>query len=466
VEGSDDPDAALEDQEVVLPPLKAKDALKLRQLDTVNHETQPPARFTEALLIQTLEREGVGRPSTYATIISTVQDRGYVMRTNNQLVPTFTAMAVNHLLEKHFPDLVDLQFTARMEQTLDDIAEGAADSVKYLSGFYRGEAGLEHQVEAKTQAIDPREIVALHLSDLDARVRIGKFGPYLEQQKPDAEDLLRVSLPADLAPAELVPTKALKLLQEKHEGPAALGQHPETDEPIYVLSGRFGPYVQLGDAPANGAKDAKPRRASLLKGMKPETLTVQTALALLSLPRPLGFHPETNALVEAGVGRFGPYVKHGDDFRSLAPYDDVLTVALPRALELLSQPKTGRSQRGTAPLRELGAHPTDGQPVLLMAGRYGPYVKHGAVNATLPKGTKPETLTLTAAVSLIAAKAAQPPSKRAARKSSKNGAKPSTAKAKAAPKVTAKKPAGKTTIKTTGKKPATKNPTAPKKKAS
>lgn len=445
VEGSDDPDAAIEDQEVLLPPMKTGDPLKCRQLDPVEHETQPPNRFTEASLIQTLEREGVGRPSTYATIIGTIQDRGYVSKVNNQLVPTFTAMAVNRLLEKHFPDLVDVQFTARMEQTLDDIAEGNADSLKYLRDFYQGDQGLETQVEAKAQSIDPREVHALTLDDLQARVRIGKFGPYLEQQNAATDEALRVSLPPDLAPAELGNETALKLLQQKNEGPAPLGRDPKTGKPVFVLTGRYGPYVQLGESNGDGET---PRRASLLRGMKPETLTLETALNLLQLPRDLGKHPADGKQIVANVGRFGPYVKYGDEFRSLAPTDNVLTVTLARAVELLSQPKARSSRAPAAALREIGKHPSDGQPIVLMSGRYGPYVKHGEVNATLPRGTNLEQLTLDAAVKLIAAKASQPPSAKTARKKATAAKKTTT---KATGKVAVKKPAA-------SKKPAAKKP--------
>ncbi len=405
VEGSDDPDSALEDQEVRLPALRRGDDLKCRQLDPVGHETQPPTRYTEASLVQTLEREGVGRPSTYATIISTIQDRGYVVKMNNQLVPTFTAFAVNRLLEAHFPDLVDIQFTARMEQTLDDIAEGEVAWLPYLRAFYLGDKGLEAQVNNKAQTIDPRDIYALDLHDLGAKVKIGRYGPYLELQNNG--DSVRVTLPPELPPADLGKEEAQRLLQKKEEGPDMLGHHPETGEPIYLLSGRFGPYVQLGEGDGNGGK---PRRASLLEGMKPEDMTVEKAVQLLRLPRPLGLHPETGKVIEAGVGRFGPYVRHDKDFRSLDKQDNVLTIDLKRALQLLSQPKGARSARQPAePLRQLGAHPVDGQPVTLMSGRYGPYVKHGDINATLPRGTNPASITLEQAVKLIAAKAAKGP---------------------------------------------------------
>lgn len=457
VEGSDDPDAALEDREVVLPPLKSGDPLKCHELDAVGHETQPPNRYTEASLVQTLEREGVGRPSTYATIISTIQERGYVVKTNNQLVPTFTAFAVNRLLEGHFSDLVDTQFTARMEQALDDISEGKEEWLPYLRNFYLGDSGLEAQVEQKTQSIDPRDIYALALDDIQARVRVGRYGPYLEQQCEG--EPLRVSLPADFPPGDLVPDEAVRLLQQKEEGPDVLGHHPETGKPIFVLSGRFGPYVQLGEADNNGNK---PRRASLLKGMKPEDVTLDVAVALLQLPRSLGTHPETNQVIEANVGRFGPYVRHGDDYRSLTATDNVLTVDLDRALELLSQPKAGRGMRKPAePLREIGVHPADSQPVVLMSGQYGPYVKHGEVNATLPRGTDPASVTLDQAIALIAAKAANPTTKR--KRTTARAAKSTTTTAKTAQATTTKSSGSASTAKKAATpKPATATPAKPK----
>jgi DNA topoisomerase I len=442
VEGSDDPTAALEDREVDLPPLKAGDPLKAKKLDPIGHETQPPARYTEASLVQMLEREGIGRPSTYATIISTIQDRGYAVKMSNQLVPTFTAYAVNRLLENHFPDLVDVSFTARMEQTLDDIAEGDTEAIPYLKAFYLGDAGLEAQVNDKAQTIDPREIYALSLDDLNARVRIGRYGPYLEKGPETADgEAVRISLPEDLAPAELS-EKAPQLLQQKDEGPNVLGIHPQTGDPVLLLNGRFGPYVQLGEGTE---KNAKPRRASLLKGMKPETLTLETAVELLRLPRPLGLHPD-GTVVEAGVGRFGPYIKHGSEFRSLANGDNVLTIELDRALELLSQPKPGRrsARQPAAPLRDLGVNPANGEPVVLMSGRFGPYVKHGEINATLPRAVKPEAITLDQALALVAEKAAKGPAPKKRR-----------AAAKSTIKTTATKTVAKSTTKST-KKPAAK----------
>jgi DNA topoisomerase-1 len=404
VEGSDDPEASLDDREVRLPRLAKGDALDCKELSPVKHETQPPTRFTEATLVQTLEREGIGRPSTYATIISTIQERGYVAKANNQLVPTFKACAVNKLLEGHFPDLVDTQFTARMEQTLDDIAEGKAEWLPYLKTFYQGEKGLEAQVNEKAQSIDPREINAMTLDEIKARVRIGRYGPYLDQQGEG--EPVRVSLPPDMPPADLNPEMVLKLLQRKEAGPHQLGDHPATGEPIYLLTGPYGPYVQLGE----GTNGNKPKRASLLKGMKPEALTVETAVALLSLPRQLGLHPETKKEIYAGVGRFGPFVRHGTEYRSLTAQDNVLNIDLKRALELLNQPKGARRARKPVELlRTIGKHPDDGEAVALMNGPYGPYIRHGKTNARLPKDLKPEAVTLQQALALLADKARQAP---------------------------------------------------------
>jgi DNA topoisomerase I len=397
VEGTDDPDAALEDREEPLPALRPGDPLDLRRLDPLGHETQPPARFTEASLVKTLESEGIGRPSTYASIIGTIIDRGYVERQSNQLIPTFTAFAVTGLLEKYFPSLVDTRFTARMEEELDEIAEGEADWLPYLRDFFLGPEGLEKQVSEVEARIDPREASTVRLEGLPAAVRIGKFGPFVEVQEKG--ETVTASLPENLAPADLTEADVLKLVRAKTEGPDILGHHSESGEPVYLLTGRFGPYVQLGEP----KDEEKPRRASLPSGVTPDNLTLDLAIRLLSLPRTLGTHPESGKEIQAGIGRFGPFVVHEKDFRSLSPEDDVHTVTLDRAIELLNQPKRGR--KGAEPLREIGHHPADGEPVLLFAGRYGPYVKHLSVNASLPKGADPDALTLEAAVELLGERA-------------------------------------------------------------
>ncbi|ACK64926.1 DNA topoisomerase I [Rippkaea orientalis PCC 8801] len=408
VEGSDDPEAALENQEVILPPLQEGDHPNCQQLDVLGHETQPPARYTEASLVKTLESEGVGRPSTYASIIGTIIDRGYAQMRSKALVPTFTAFAVVSLLEGHFPDLVDTKFTSKMEQTLDEIATGEAQWLPYLKNFYLGDKGLDTQVKVKTEQIDPGVAKAVTLENLAATVKIGKFGPYIEVNQ--GEEVVTASIPADLTPADLNPEQIATILKQKIEGPDKLGLHPETGEGIFILTGTYGPYVQLGEV---SDENPKPKRASLPKGVKPEDVTLEIAVGLLSLPRLLGTHPETGAKIKASLGRFGPYVVHdqgkdGKDYRSLKAEDDILTVSLERALELLAQPKKTRGGGRTAkkPLRELGAHPDDKEPVNIYEGPYGIYVKHGKVNAGLPEGETAETLTLETALELLAAKAA------------------------------------------------------------
>ena len=409
VEGSDDPEAALEDQEVLLPHLEVGDRPACTGIDTVSHQTQPPPRFTEASLVRELEADGIGRPSTYASIIGTIIERGYVQKQGQALVPTFTAFAVISLLEHHFPKLVDLKFTARMEQSLDDIAEGHAEWLPYLRTFYLGKEGLQKQVEVREKKIDPVEARTVEVSDLDgAIIRIGRFGPYVEVDH-DGETV-RASLPADAAPAELTAEKVEELLRQKREGPDVLGHHPQTGEPILVLTGQYGPYVQLGPVTEG---NPKPKRASLPKGMKPEDLTLETAVGLLALPRLLGLHPDGGKVL-ASQGRFGPYIVHHrtsdghKEYRSLKGDDQVLTVTLERALELLAQPKQARGRRaGPTPLRELGPHPADQKPVAVYEGQYGPYVKHGTVSASIPKGSDPRAVTLAEALELLAARRAR-----------------------------------------------------------
>lgn len=406
VEGADDPEAALDDQETLLPPLAIGDNVTCRDLEPVGHSTNPPARYTDATLVKALESEGIGRPSTYATIISTIQDRGYVMKAGKQLVPTFTAFAVNCLLERHFPDLVDSQFTAQMEQVLDDIASGNIEGIPYLKQFFLGDSGLDRQVKAKEEQIDPRDIHALELDDLQARVRVGRYGAYLERDING--DTVRVSLPDAMPPGDLDNDAILQLFSEKENGPTPLGYDPETGQPVFVLVGPYGPYVQLGQNGDNGKK--KPPRVSLPKGTEPGEVSLEHALALLALPRKLGKHPDTGKSVEAGIGRFGPYVRHEGEYRSLTKDDDVLTVDLDRALELLAKEKGKRGK--AAVLREIGKHPADGEPIAAYTGRYGPYIKHGKLNASLPKGASVDDLTLEQAVELLAQKAAQKSLKR------------------------------------------------------
>ncbi|MBD1884359.1 type I DNA topoisomerase [Microcoleus vaginatus] len=466
VEGSDDPNAALEDQEVILPALKVGDKPNCKDLEAIGHETQPPARYTEASLVKMLESEGVGRPSTYASIIGTIVDRGYAKLIANALIPTFTAFAVTTLLETHFPDLVDTGFTSRMEQTLDEIATGEAKWLPYLQKFYTGETGLATQVKEQESQIDAKVARTVVLENLSAKVCIGKFGAYLESESE--EGLVKASIPQDLTPADLDPEQVEFLLKQKTEGPEKLGLHPETGEPIYVLIGSYGPYVQLGEV---SETNKKPKRASLPKGTDKDSVTLDMAVSLLTLPRLLGTHPETGAKVQANLGMYGPYVVHdqgkvGKDYRSIKPPDDVLTIGLDRALEMLAQPKAVRGSSKTAtPLKELGAHPESGELINVYDGRYGPYVKHGDINASLAKDESVENFTLQKALDLLAAKEAAGGGKSSSKskKSTKTAAaKSETATEKTAAKKTTAKKTTTAAKKTTTKKAAT--ATATKKK--
>ena len=444
VEGSDDPDAAIEDQEVILPPLKVGDRPTCQELEAVGHETQPPARYTEASLVKTLESEGIGRPSTYASIIGTIIDRGYAQMTNNALIPTFTAFAVSTLLEKHFPDLVDTSFTSRMEQTLDEISTGEAQWLPYLRKFYLGETGLENQVRQRESQIDNIAARTVELENLAAKVRIGPHGPYIEVETNGST--VKASIPKDLTPSDLTPEQVEVLLRQKTEGPDKVGLHPETGEPIYLLVGAYGPYVQLGEV---SETNKKPKRASLPKGVKPENVTLDMAVGLLALPRNLGTHPVKGGKIQASLGRFGPYIAHdqgkeGKEFRSLKASDDVLTVTLERALEILAEPKKpGRERKSKAPLRELGLHPTDNEPVNIYDGPYGPYIKHNKTNVAIPEGQTAESVTLETALDMLAAKSST--------KKSSSKSKSTTTK-KTATSATEKKTTTKKTTKTTSTK--------------
>jgi DNA topoisomerase-1 len=431
VEGSDDPEAELEDREVHLPPMAPGDPLDLAGLEVKAHETQPPARFTEASLVKRLEELGVGRPSTYASIIATIQDRGYVWKRGSALVPSFTAFAVVGLLERHFGDLVDYAFTARMEDDLDEIANGDEEAIPWLSRFYfgNGDVGLHSVVNEQLGEIDAREVNSIPIGCDDAGreivVRVGRFGPYLQR----GED--RASVAEDLAPDELTVERAIELL-DAPSGDRVLGRDPESGQDVIARSGRFGPYVQLGPADFNGEK---PRTASLFKSMSLDTVTLDDALRLLSLPRTLGVDPADGAEVTAQNGRYGPYVRKGKETRSLEHEEQLFSVTLDDALRLLAEPKRRRGQRAPAPpLRELGPDPVTGEPIVVKEGRYGPYVTDGQTNASIPKGETPETVTIERAADLLAERRARGPAKKAAKK-----------------KPAKKKPARKATGKATGK---------------
>jgi len=408
VEGSDDPDAALEGQEIVIPDLAEGETVTCRELEAKGHETQPPGRYTEASLVRKLEKEGIGRPSTYASIIDTIVNRGYVQVVSQALVPSFTAFAVTMLMEKHFTDLVDPGFTAKMEQVLDEIAEGETEWLPYMKRFFLSKNGLENKAVEKTDTIPPSEFRALSFDGLKAKVCIGRFGPYLEIDRGNDGEKITVSVPKEITPADLNQEAVELILMQQAKGNEEIGIDPASSKPVYLLHGTYGPYIQLGKAEEG---KPKPKRVTLPKGIKEAEVDMQTALSLLSLPRVLGEHPDTRGKISAGISRYGSYIVYDDpvngkDYRSLKAEDSVVDIDLERALEILSAPKRSR-KKSADPLRELGPHPDDNSPVQLFVGPYGPYVKCGKTNAAIPKDIDPKDLTLEMALDLIAKKSNQ-----------------------------------------------------------
>lgn len=451
VEGRDDAEAALEERERLLPALAVGDRLDLEKLLPEGHETKPPARFTEASLIQFLEKEGIGRPSTYATIVGTILDRGYAAKQGNQLVPSFTAFVVTDLLERHFPELVDVSFTSQMEEQLDAIALGQLESEPYLRNFFLGDDGLRARIEQHEERIDPRDAKLVKLpTRLDGvSIHVGKFGPYIEVAQPDGE-VRRASIPEDLPPADVTLDRVGEILEKYEKREHALGEDPKTGKAVYLKTGTYGPYLQLGDAAdaeeTKGKRAERPKRVSVPPGIDPKDIDLAMALRILELPRLLGVHPATGKEVRAGLGRFGPYVVHDGDFRSLKKEDDVLTVGLDRALELLAMPKGRRGQ--VSPLRELGPHPKDGEPVLLFSGRYGYYVKHGDKNATVGKeDLDPNAVTLEHAVAALD-QAPEGKKKRGRAAGAKTAAKGTATKARSSRTKTASAPKARAAAKT------------------
>jgi DNA topoisomerase-1 len=442
VEGSDDPAAELGDRETLLPACKTGDrvslpgggaALSLLDLSPKSHETTPPPRYTDASLVKRLEDDGIGRPSTYASIIKTILDRGYVGRQGKALVPTFTAFVVTLFLKEHFRTLVELDFTGRIEEKLDLVSNGDLERLAFLREFYFGDGqewpGLNAMIEkGRDQWGDYPSYPLGEDPDTKERivVKVGRYGPYV--QRGDGGEGNTASLPAGIAPADFGLDEALALLTTKGAGPRIVGVDPKSGMTVYSMSGRFGPYVQLGETPEKGKKGAKPpkgtktqkpRRASLPKGETVEGIPLETALRLLSLPREIGLHPEDAVPVESNFGRFGPYVKHGDEFRSLESEEQVFAITLDEAVKLLRQPKRARKRpfgaAKSAPLKELGANPA-GAVIKVFDGRYGPYITDGAVNVTVPKGVALESITLESALELLSEKAAKGPSKRRAKR--------------------------------------------------
>ena len=459
VEGSDDPDAELADREVLLPKLAVGENLKCKNLEPKSHTTKAPPRFSEAALTKSLEEKGIGRPSTYASIIDTILNRSYCFKKSGALVPTWTAFAVCGLLENHLPDLVDYTFTAQMEDQLDAISRGELGYLDYLKEFYFGNEnsaahehiGLKKQLENKVDTIDARDVSQIEIgkpegAEESVYVRVGKFGPFLQYGEQ------RASIPEDLPPDELTVEKTLEILNQTSQADEPLGTCPDTGKSVYVKVGRFGPYVQRGSSD----DEEKPQYASLLKGMEVETLDFETALKLLSLPRTLGVKEDTGDEIIAQNGRYGPYVKCGKETRSLPPEISPLDVSLEKALEILAQPKYGKGStrattKKTEPLKLFDESPVTGKPVQLLSGRYGAYITDGETNATLPRETEANDLTFEKALELLAIRAAKGPTKKktvrkkATKKTTKK-ATPKTAKKKVVKKKTTKKKTAKKTI--------------------
>ena len=428
VEGADDPDAELEDREAILPPLAEGDAVECRELTPAGHTTQPPARYTEASLVKELEERGIGRPSTYASVIDTLLRRDYVWKKGNAMVPSWTAFAKLQLLERHFSHLIDYEFTATMEEALDAIARGEGEAEKWLHAFWFGDdaPGLSELIDEEHLAtIDPADVNAVHIGhDADGNeiiVRVWSNGASVLRGDEKAP------VPVELCPDELTIEKAEELIKEGSGGPRVLGEDPETGMPVLVLSGRFGPFVQLGEM-EEGSKE-KPKRGSLLEGMTPNTVMLEDALQILSLPRVVGSDPEGNEIIALN-GRYGPYLKKGTDSRSLETEAQLFSVTVEQAEGLFAQPKR-RGGRTKAPIGDLGPHPETGVPVRVLDGRFGPYVTDGTINATVPRGVDPASIDLEQGVELLREREARGP---VVKKTTKKATKKSATKKKATKK--------------------------------
>ena len=416
-----------------LPLLRVGDAVTALRLDPEGHSTNPPPRYTEASLVKALEERGIGRPSTYASIMGTIVDRGYVVKRGSAMVPSFLAFAVVRLMEEHFTDLIDYDFTARLEEVLDSVAGGDLDRVQVLDRFYRGDpsrdfAGLQPLVSDLGE-IDAREISSFPIADSDAVLRVGRYGAYVER---DGE---RANVPVELAPDELTAEKAAELLALP-SGDHPLGNHPETGLEVVAKTGRYGPYVtEL--LPEGAPKSAKPRTSSLFADMAVDTVDLDTAVRLLSLPRDVGADPSDGVVITAQNGRYGPYITKDKDSRSLPSEESIFTVTLDEALALLAQPKGRRGQAAPKPGIVVGVDPASGKEVQLKEGRFGPYVTDGETNASLRRADDPATISIDRAADLLAERRAKDPTPK------KRAAKKAPAKKPAAKKTAAKKPAAK-----------------------
>ena len=406
------------------------------------HSTSPPARYTEPTLVRALEERGIGRPSTYASILGTIIDRGYVFKRGSALVPAWLAFATIGLLEKHFGSLVDYDFTAEMEEDLDRIANGEQNRVDWLRGFYfgggqDGDPGL-HELVSGFGDIDAREVNSIPIGN-DIILRVGRYGPYVQRGPDGDESSQRASVPEDMAPDELTVEKAEELLAAP-SGDRDLGTHPESGLPVVAKAGRYGPYV-TEVLPDDAAKNAKPRTGSLLATMSLDTVTLDDALRLLSLPRVVGTDPADSVEITAQNGRYGPYLKKGTDSRSLDNEEQMFDITLDEALAIYAQPKQRGRRAAAAPLKELGNDPTTGLPVVVKEGRFGAYVTDGESNATLRKADSVESVTIERAAELLAEKRAKGPApkKRAAKKTTAKKTTKKTAAKKTAKKAAAKK---------------------------
>ncbi|MEI8408036.1 MULTISPECIES: type I DNA topoisomerase [unclassified Kribbella] len=453
VEGADDPSAGTDDQETRLPDVAEGDVLPAVEVLASGHETKPPARYTEATLIRELEEREIGRPSTYASIIGTIQARGYVYKKGTALVPAWLAFAVVRLLEEHFTRLVDYAFTATMEDVLDEVAAGDLQREGVLSRFYFGDDDLEglHSMVNDLGDIDAREMSTFPVGgdDTGIVVRVGRYGPYVEDK-----DERRANVPEDLPPDELTVDKAQELLAQPSGVEHELGTAPDTGHKVVAKAGRFGPYV-TEVLPEDAPKSAKPRTGSLLKSMTLDSVSLEDAMKLLSLPRVVGKDPESGDEITAQNGRYGPYLKKGTDSRSLSSEEQMFDITLEEALAIYSEPKQRGRRAAAPPLKELGEDPESGKPVVVKEGRFGPYVTDGETNATLRKDDSVETISLLRAAELLADKRARGPVKKTAKKSAtkKTAAKKTAAKKTTTKKATTKKAAAK---KTTAKKAAAK----------
>jgi DNA topoisomerase-1 len=438
VEGSDDPEKETDDSQTRLPDVSEGDSVTAAGIRAAGHETKPPARYTEATLVRELEEREIGRPSTYASIIGTILNRGYVYKKGTALVPAWLAFSVTRLLEEHFPRLVSYEFTASMEDVLDEIANGRRDRVSELAEFYFGHGDVEglHKLVNELGEIDARELATFPIGD-GIDLRVGRYGPYVE----DA-DGNRGNVPEDLPPDELTVEKAKELLANPAGAEQKLGVDPESGLTIVAKNGRYGPYV-TEVLPEDAPKSRKPRTSSLFKTMNIDTITLEEALRLLTLPRVVGVDPESGEEITAQNGRYGPYLKKGTDSRSIESEEQLFTVTLEDALRIFAQPKQ-RGRAAASPGRELGDDPATGAKITVKAGRFGAYVTDGEYNATIPRSDDENAITLERAAELLAERRAKGPAKKTAKKGTKKAAaKKTTTKKATAKKTTAKKAAAK-----------------------